>query len=213
MIFLKFLIIALLTVSTLTYSKGYSKGELCAPQNAKFKKIYQPIKNELLPSDLWRSEEEKKLFFRCVESEESTVQNIIGSDPYPLPINVPTIFRPDGNAPLVGTTRQLKIYPLEILLEPGEYAFWLYMPVMYSYGRAIFYYSSEAITIEKPYVQAGSWDFKYFPRIYEGTIIKVSKTYNNGAPVKQAVLRVMLSMLYLKKHREESKQVSPMTWI
>ena len=194
MIFLKFLIIALLTVSTLTYSKGYSKEELCAPQNAKFKKTYQPIKNELLPSDLWRSEEEKKLFFRCVESEESTVQNVIGSNPYPLAINRSDILRPEGLAPIIGNTRKLKVYPLEVLLEPGEYAFYLYMPVMYSYGRAIFYYSSEAIHVAKNEIYAGSWTFKYMPRIYEGTIIKVDSHYKNGKPVKKAVLRVMISI-------------------
>lgn len=190
----RFLKPVMMVMVLLLFSLGFSGPEKCSPKNAKFKKTYQPIKNELLSSDLWRSEEEKELYFRCVEAEESTVQNVVGSNPHPLYINRSDVFRPEGNAPMVNGSRQLKVYPLEILLEPGEYAFWLYMPVMYSYGRAIFYYSSEAITIEKPYVEAGSWNFKYFPRIYEGTIIKVSKTYKNGAPVKQAVLRVMLSI-------------------
>lgn len=197
MIFLKFLIIALLTVSTLTYSKGYSKGELCAPQNAKFKKTYQPIKNELLPSDLWRSEQEKIDFFNCVQAEESFMENILKVDPYPFYANSREIFTPQGTSPLVGNTRQLKIYPLEIELKPGkEYAIWVYMPLWYSYGRVIFYYSSEAISItdNSKELYAGSWTFKYMPRIYHGTIIKVATHYSNGKKVKKAVLRIMLSL-------------------
>lgn len=188
--------------------------EKCSPNNYKFTKKYNKITHSLLPNDIWRNEKEKKLFFDCVQSEEKFVKEVIGEDQYiPFKDNMSAQFSPEGTGKIMsGNRRNLRIYPIEIEVVPGEdyMAVVQYLEGM-SYISMIPYYSSDAIewdyTNKGPFF-AGAWDFHiqangtvYYPRFWDTIRFKVKKTYSNGKPVKKAIVRFMLSIAYMEENK------------
>ena len=111
-----------------------------------------------------------------------------------------------------GNRRNLRIYPIEIEVVPGEeyIAVVQYLEGM-SYISMIPYYSSDAIewnyTNNGPFF-AGAWDFHiqangtvYYPRFWDTIRFKVKKNYSNGKPVKKAIVRFMLSLAYMEQNK------------
>ena len=100
----------------------FAGAEECSVSNAKFQKNYSPISHALLPNNVWRSEKEKEVFFNCVRAEKKFVYEIIGKDVYmPLTTNMAVELGPDGTGSLrPGNTRDLKVYPVEVEVEPGK---------------------------------------------------------------------------------------------
>ena len=201
-------IIFLLTCINTTVFAG---AEECSVSNAKFQKNYSPISHALLPNNVWRSEKEKELFFNCVRAEKKFVYEIIGKDvSMPLTVNMPVELGPDGTGSLKpGNTRDLKVYPVEVEVEPGkEYiAIIQYLGSM-SYAALIPYYSSEAVEFinNKKDIYAGAWHFYvydngtvYYPRYWDSIKFKVKTKYSNGKPVKKAIVRFIVSTAYMEQ--------------
>ena len=189
----------------------FAGAEECSVSNAKFQKNYSPISHALLPNNVWRSEKEKELFFNCVRAEKKFVYEIIGKDiSMPLTVNMPVELGPDGTGSLMpGNTRNLKVYPVEVEVEPGkEYiAIIQYLGSM-SYAALIPYYSSEAVEFEdnRQDIYAGSWHFYvydngtvYYPRYWDSIKFKVKTKYSNGKPVKKAIVRFIVSTAYMEQ--------------
>ena len=189
--------------------------EKCSPKNYKFDKTYSKITHSLLPNDIWRNEKEKDLFFGCVKAEEKFVREIIGEEQsIPFHVNTTAQFSPLGTGTIMpGNMRNLRVFPLEIEVEPGEE----YIAVIHylegmSYISMIPYYSSDAIEWDRNYnnelIFAGAWDFHvqangtvYYPRFWDTIRFKVKKTYSNGKPVKKAIVRFMLSLAYMEEDK------------
>ena len=189
----------------------FAGAEECSVSNAKFQKNYSPISHALLPNNVWRSEKEKELFFNCVRAEKKFVYEIIGKDiSMPLTVNMPVELGPDGTGSLKpGNTRDLKVYPVEVEVEPGkEYiAIIQYLGSM-SYAALIPYYSSEAVEFEdnRQDIYAGSWNFYvydngtvYYPRYWDSIKFKVKTKYSNGKPVQKAIVRFIVSTAYMEQ--------------
>ncbi len=184
-------------------SLGFSGPEKCSPQNFKFQKSFGTITHSLLPQDIWRNEKEKELFFQCVQSEEKFIKEIIGEDQsIPVFHNVAMTFWPEGTGTILpGNIRNLKIYPLEIEVQPGkEYLIVLSYLGGMSYASVIPYYSSDAIEFDsKTEIYSGAWDFHvqkngtvYYPRYWDSMKFRVKSKYFNGKPVKKAIVRLMV---------------------
>lgn len=188
--------------------------EKCSPSNYKFTKKYDKISHSLLPNDIWRNEKEKNLFFGCVQAEEKFVKEVIGeNESIPFKTNMSAQFSPEGTGKIMpGNRRNLRIYPIEIEVVPGEeyIAVVQYLEGM-SYISMIPYYSSDAIewdyTNNGPFF-AGAWDFHvqangtvYYPRFWDSIRFKVKKNYSNGRPVKKAIVRFMLSLAYMEENK------------
>ena len=189
--------------------------EKCSPSNYKFDKTYSKITHPLLPNDIWRNEKEKEIFFGCVKSEEKFVKEIIGEEQsIPFHVNMTSQFSPLGTGTIMpGNMRNLRVFPLEIEVEPGEE----YIAVIrylegISYISMIPYYSSDAIEWDRNYTSeiifAGAWDFHvqangtvYYPRFWDTIRFKVKKKYSNGKPVKKAIVRFMLSLAYMEEDK------------
>ena len=193
----------------------FAGAEECSVSNAKFQKNYSPISHALLPNNVWRSEKEKELFFNCVRAEKKFVYEIIGKDiSMPLTVNMPVELGPDGTGSLMpGNTRNLKVYPVEVEVEPGkEYiAIIQYLGSM-SYATLIPYYSSDAVEFinNKKDIYAGAWHFYvydngtvYYPRYWDSIKFKVKTKYSNGKPVKKAIVRFIVSTAYME-HQSNS---------
>ncbi len=189
----------------------FAGAEECSVSNAKFQKNYRPISHALLPNNVWRSEKEKELFFNCVRAEKKFVYEIIGKDvSMPLTVNMPVELGPDGTGSLKpGNTRDLKVYPVEVEVEPGkEYiAIIQYLGSM-SYAALIPYYSSDAVEFinNKKDIYAGAWHFYvydngtvYYPRYWDSIKFKVKTKYSNGKPVKKAIVRFIVSTAYMEQ--------------
>ena len=189
----------------------FAGAEECSVSNAKFQKNYSPISHALLPNNVWRSEKEKELFFNCVRAEKKFVYEIIGKDvSMPLKVNMPVELGPDGTGSLrPGNTRDLKVYPVEVEVEPGkEYiAIIQYLGSM-SYAALIPYYSSDAVEFinNKKDIYAGAWHFYvydngtvYYPRYWDSIKFKVKTKYSNGKPVKKAIVRFIVSTAYMEQ--------------
>ena len=189
----------------------FAGAEECSVSNAKFQKNYRPISHALLPNNVWRSEKEKELFFNCVRAEKKFVYEIIGKDvSMPLTVNMPVELGPDGTGSLKpGNTRDLKVYPVEVEVEPGkEYiAIIQYLGSM-SYAALIPYYSSDAVEFEnnRQDIYAGAWHFYvydngtvYYPRYWDSIKFKVKTKYSNGKPVKKAIVRFIVSTAYMEQ--------------
>lgn len=189
----------------------FAGAEECSVSNAKFQKNYSPISHALLPNNVWRSEKEKELFFNCVRAEKKFVYEIIGKDvSMPLTVNMPVELGPDGTGSLrPGNTRDLKVYPVEVEVEPGkEYiAIIQYLGSM-SYAALIPYYSSEAVEFinNKKDIYAGAWHFYvydngtvYYPRYWDSIKFKVKTKYSNGKPVQKAIVRFIVSTAYMEQ--------------
>ena len=189
----------------------FAGSEECSVSNAKFQKNYRPISHALLPNNVWRSEKEKELFFNCVHAEKKFVYEIIGKDvSMPLTVNMPVELGPDGTGSLKpGNTRDLKVYPVEVEVEPGkEYiAIIQYLGSM-SYAALIPYYSSDAVEFinNKKDIYAGAWHFYvydngtvYYPRYWDSIKFKVKTKYSNGKPVKKAIVRFIVSTAYMEQ--------------
>ena len=189
----------------------FAGAEECSVSNAKFQKNYRPISHALLPNNVWRSEKEKELFFNCVRAEKKFVYEIIGKDvSMPLTVNMPVELGPDGTGSLrPGNTRDLKVYPVEVEVEPGkEYiAIIQYLGSM-SYAALIPYYSSEAVEFinNKKDIYAGAWHFYvydngtvYYPRYWDSIKFKVKTKYSNGKPVQKAIVRFIVSTAYMEQ--------------
>lgn len=189
----------------------FAGAEECSVSNAKFQKNYSPISHALLPNNVWRSEKEKELFFNCVRAEKKFVYEIIGKDvSMPLTVNMPVELGPDGTGSLrPGNTRDLKVYPVEVEVEPGkEYiAIIQYLGSM-SYAALIPYYSSDAVEFinNKKDIYAGAWHFYvydngtvYYPRYWDSIKFKVKTKYSNGKPVKKAIVRFIVSTAYMEQ--------------
>ena len=189
----------------------FAGAEECSVSNAKFQKNYSPISHALLPNNVWRSEKEKELFFNCVRAEKKFVYEIIGKDiSMPLTVNMPVELGPDGTGSLKpGNTRDLKVYPVEVEVEPGkEYiAIIQYLGSM-SYAALIPYYSSDAVEFinNKKDIYAGAWHFYvydngtvYYPRYWDSIKFKVKTKYSNGKPVKKAIVRFIVSTAYMEQ--------------
>ena len=184
-------------------SLGFSGPEKCNPKNFKFQKNFNTIKHSLLPNDVWRNEKEKQLFFQCVQSEEKFIKEIIGEDQsIPIFHNVPMTFGPDGTGTMMpGNIRNLRIYPLEIEVEPGkEYTILVSYLGGMSYASIIPYYSSDAIEFDsgRTEIYSGAWDFHvqkngtvYYPRYWDSMKFRVKSKYSDGTPVKKAIVRLM----------------------
>ena len=184
-------------------SLGFSGPEKCSPKNFKFQKSFGTITHSLLPQDIWRNEKEKELFFQCVKSEEKFIKEIIGEDQsIPVFYNVAMTFGPEGTGTILpGNIRNLKIYPLEIEVQPGkEYLLVLSYLGGMSYASVIPYYSSDAIEFDsKTEIYSGAWDFHvqkngtvYYPRYWDSMKFRVKSKYFNGKPVKKAIVRLMV---------------------
>ena len=184
-------------------SLGFSGPEKCSPTNFKFQKSFGTITHSLLPQDIWRNEKEKELFFQCVQSEEKFIKEIIGEDQsIPVFHNVAMTFGPEGTGTILpGNIRNLKIYPLEIEVQPGkEYLIVLSYLGGMSYASVIPYYSSDAIEFDsKTEIYSGAWDFHvqkngtvYYPRYWDSMKFRVKSKYFNGKPVKKAIVRLMV---------------------
>ena len=189
----------------------FAGAEECSVSNAKFQKNYRPISHALLPNNVWRSEKEKELFFNCVRAEKKFVYEIIGKDvSMPLTVNMPVELGPDGTGSLKpGNTRDLKVYPVEVEVEPGkEYiAIIQYLGSM-SYAALIPYYSSDAVEFinNKKDIYAGAWHFYvydngtvYYPRYWDSIKFKVKTKYSNGKPVQKAIVRFIVSTAYMEQ--------------
>lgn len=189
----------------------FAGAEECSVSNAKFQKNYSPISHALLPNNVWRSEKEKELFFNCVRAEKKFVYEIIGKDvSMPLTVNMPVELGPDGTGSLrPGNTRDLKVYPVEVEVEPGkEYiAIIQYLGSM-SYAALIPYYSSDAVEFinNKKDIYAGAWHFYvydngtvYYPRYWDSIKFKVKTKYSNGKPVQKAIVRFIVSTAYMEQ--------------
>lgn len=189
----------------------FAGAEECSVSNAKFQKNYRPISHALLPNNVWRSEKEKELFFNCVRAEKKFVYEIIGKDvSMPLTVNMPVELGPDGTGSLKpGNTRDLKVYPVEVEVEPGkEYiAIIQYLGSM-SYAALIPYYSSDAVEFinNRQDIYAGAWHFYvydngtvYYPRYWDSIKFKVKTKYSNGKPVKKAIVRFIVSTAYMEQ--------------
>ena len=189
----------------------FAGAEECSVSNAKFQKNYSPISHALLPNNVWRSEKEKELFFNCVRAEKKFVYEIIGKDiSMPLTVNMPVELGPDGTGSLrPGNTRDLKVYPVEVEVEPGkEYiAIIQYLGSM-SYAALIPYYSSDAVEFinNKKDIYAGAWHFYvydngtvYYPKYWDSIKFKVKTKYSNGKPVKKAIVRFIVSTAYMEQ--------------
>ena len=189
----------------------FAGAEECSVSNAKFQKNYSPISHALLPNNVWRSEKEKELFFNCVRAEKKFVYEIIGKDiSMPLTVNMPVELGPDGTGSLrPGNTRDLKVYPVEVEVEPGkEYiAIIQYLGSM-SYAALIPYYSSDAVEFEnnRQDIYAGAWHFYvydngtvYYPKYWDSIKFKVKTKYSNGKSVKKAIVRFIVSTAYMEQ--------------
>ena len=189
----------------------FAGAEECSVSNAKFQKNYRPISHALLPNNVWRSEKEKELFFNCVRAEKKFVYEIIGKDvSMPLTVNMPVELGPDGTGSLrPGNTRDLKVYPVEVEVEPGkEYiAIIQYLGSM-SYAALIPYYSSDAVEFinNRQDIYAGAWHFYvydngtvYYPKYWDSIKFKVKTKYSNGKPVKKAIVRFIVSTAYMEQ--------------
>lgn len=189
----------------------FAGAEECSVSNAKFQKNYSPISHALLPNNIWRSEKEKELFFNCVRAEKKFVYEIIGKDiSMPLTVNMPVELGPDGTGSLrPGNTRDLKVYPVEVEVEPGkEYiAIIQYLGSM-SYAALIPYYSSDAVEFinNRQDIYAGAWHFYvydngtvYYPKYWDSIKFKVKTKYSNGKPVKKAIVRFIVSTAYMEQ--------------
>ena len=183
----------------------------CSVSNAKFQKNYSPISHALLPNNVWRSEKEKEVFFNCVRAEKKFVYEIIGKDVYmPLTTNMAVELGPDGTGSLLpGNSRNLKVYPVEVEVEPGkEYiAIIQYLGSM-SYAALIPYYSSDAVEFEnnRQDIYAGAWHFYvydnrkvYYPKYWDSIKFKVKTKYSNGKPVQKAIVRFIVSTAYMEQ--------------
>ena len=152
--------------------------EKCLPKNYKFDKTYSKITHPLLPNDIWRSDSEKEVFFGCVKAEEKFVKEIVGEEAsIPFHVNMTSQFSPLGTGTIMpGNMRNLRVFPLEIEVEPGEeYIALIHYLEGMSYASLIPYYSSDAIVWDREYnneiIFAGAWDFHvqangtvYYPR-------------------------------------------------
>ncbi len=189
----------------------FAGAEECSVSNAKFQKNYSPISHALLPNNVWRSEKEKEVFFNCVRAEKKFVYEIIGKDVYmPLTTNMAVELGPDGTGSLLpGNSRNLKVYPVEVEVEPGkEYiAIIQYLGSM-SYAALIPYYSSDAVEFEnnRQDIYAGSWHFyvydnrkAYYPKYWDSIKFKVKTKYSNGKPVQKAIVRFIVSTAYMEQ--------------
>ena len=189
----------------------FAGAEECSVSNAKFQKNYSPISHALLPNNVWRSEKEKEVFFNCVRAEKKFVYEIIGKDVYmPLTTNMAVELGPDGTGSLMpGNSRNLKVYPVEVEVEPGkEYiAIIQYLGSM-SYAALIPYYSSDAVEFEsnRQDIYAGSWHFyvydnrkAYYPKYWDSIKFKVKTKYSNGKPVQKAIVRFIVSTAYMEQ--------------
>lgn len=189
----------------------FAGAEECSVSNAKFQKNYRPISHALLPNNVWRSEKEKELFFNCVRAEKKFIYEIIGKDlSMPLTVNMPVELGPDGTGSLrPGNTRDLKVYPVEVEVEPGkEYiAIIQYLGSM-SYAALIPYYSSDAVEFinNRQDIYAGAWHFYvydngtvYYPKYWDSIKFKVKTKYSNGKPVKKAIVRFIVSTAYMEQ--------------
>ena len=189
----------------------FAGAEECSVSNAKFQKNYSPISHALLPNNVWRSEKEKEVFFNCVRAEKKFVYEIIGKDVYmPLTTNMAVELGPDGTGSLLpGTSRNLKVYPVEVEVEPGkEYiAIIQYLGSM-SYAALIPYYSSDAVEFEnnRQDIYAGAWNFYvydnrkvYYPKYWDSIKFKVKTKYSNGKPVQKAIVRFIVSTAYMEQ--------------
>ena len=201
----------LIFLLTCTNAAVFAGAEECSVSNAKFQKNYSPISHALLPNNVWRSEKEKELFFNCVRAEKKFVYEIIGKDvSMPLTVNMPVELGPDGTGSLrPGNTRDLKVYPVEVEVEPGkEYiAIIQYLGSM-SYAALIPYYSSDAVEFinNKKDIYAGAWHFYvydngtvYYPKYWDSIKFKVKTKYSNGKPVKKAIVRFIVSTAYMEQ--------------
>ena len=189
--------------------------EKCLPKNYKFDKTYSKITHPLLPHDIWRSDNEKEVFFGCVKAEEKFVKEIVGEEAsIPFHVNMTSQFSPLGTGTIMlGNMRNLRVFPLEIEVEPGEeYIALIHYIEGMSYASLIPYYSSDAIIWDRNYnneiIFAGAWDFHvqangtvYYPRFWDTIRFKVKKTYSNGKPVKKAIVRFMLSLAYMEEDK------------
>lgn len=189
----------------------FAGAEECSVSNAKFQKDYSPISHALLPSNIWRNENEKELFFNCVRAEKKFGYEIIGKDSsMPLTVNMTVELGPDGTGALMpGNTRNLKVYPVEVEVEPGkEYiAIIQYLGSM-SFAALIPYYSSDAIEFinNRQDIYAGAWHFyvydngkAYYPKYWDSIKFKVKTEYSNGKSVKKAIVRFIVSTAYMEK--------------
>lgn len=189
----------------------FAGAEECSVSNAKFQKNYSPISHALLPNNVWRSEKEKEVFFNCVRAEKKFVYEIIGKDVYmPLTTNMAVELGPDGTGSLLpGNSRNLKVYPVEVEVEPGkEYiAIIQYLGSM-SYAALIPYYSSDAVEFEnnRQDIYAGAWNFYvydnrkvYYPKYWDSIKFKVKTKYSNGKPVQKAIVRFIVSTAYMEQ--------------
>lgn len=189
----------------------FAGAEECSVSNAKFQKNYSLISHALLPNNVWRSEKEKEVFFNCVRAEKKFVYEIIGKDVYmPLTTNMAVELGPDGTGSLLpGNSRNLKVYPVEVEVEPGkEYiAIIQYLGSM-SYAALIPYYSSDAVEFEnnRQDIYAGAWNFYvydnrkvYYPKYWDSIKFKVKTKYSNGKPVQKAIVRFIVSTAYMEQ--------------
>lgn len=189
----------------------FAGAEECSVSNAKFQKNYSPISHALLPNNVWRSEKEKELFFNCVRAEKKFVYEIIGKDvSMPLTVNMPVELGPDGTGSLrPGNTRDLKVYPVEVEVEPGkEYIAIIQYLGSISYAALIPYYSSDAVEFinNRQDIYAGAWHFYvydngtvYYPKYWDSIKFKVKTKYSNGKPVKKAIVRFIVSTAYMEQ--------------
>ena len=189
----------------------FAGAEECSVSNAKFQKNYRPISHALLPNNVWRSEKEKELFFNCVRAEKKFVYEIIGKDvSMPLTVNMPVELGPDGTGSLrPGNTRDLKVYPVEVEVEPGkEYIAIIQYLGSISYAALIPYYSSDAVEFinNRQDIYAGAWHFYvydngtvYYPKYWDSIKFKVKTKYSNGKPVKKAIVRFIVSTAYMEQ--------------
>lgn len=128
----------------------------------------------------------------------------------PLTVNMPVELGPDGTGSLKpGNTRDLKVYPVEVEVEPGkEYiAIIQYLGSM-SYAALIPYYSSDAVEFinNRQDIYAGAWHFYvydngtvYYPKYWDSIKFKVKTKYSNGKPVKKAIVRFIVSTAYMEQ--------------
>lgn len=176
----------------------------CSPSNFKFNKTYSTITHSLLPNNIWRNEKEKEIFFNCVQSEEKFVKEIIGEDQsIPIVVNQTLSFGPgEAGVLMPGNQRDLKIFPVEVEVEPGkEYIIFLNYFGGLSFSSILKYYSSDAIQWQdsKIDIYSGSWDFRvqnnktvFAPRFWDSMKFTVKNKYSDGKPVKKAIVRFMV---------------------
>ncbi len=128
----------------------------------------------------------------------------------PLTTNMAVELGPDGTGSLMpGNSRNLKVYPVEVEVEPGkEYiAIIQYLGSM-SYAALIPYYSSDAVEFEnnRQDIYAGAWHFyvydnrkAYYPKYWDSIKFKVKTKYSNGKPVQKAIVRFIVSTAYMEQ--------------